>query len=197
MGGAEAGWSSAPAQPEQLPRYLPSCPAPQPGQVRGQRTSHSTGGERQHQRAALSPKCRCCWAPRWAARQTFTCSTETPGQGLQRAVKERSRARAERQGRGVTAGDRQCPPACLDWLIFGAHPGHSPALNSGASRSQPAPAADPIPLMPHIWQQLLCQPVGGGGWRAGVRGHLQVQLPHGRAVSLHLTLHVWLMGSGI
>lgn len=133
----------------------------------------------------------------WAAPQTFTCFMETPGQGLQRAVRQRSRAGAERQGRGVTSGDRQCPLACLDGLISGAHPGDSPALNSGDSRSQPSPAADPIPLLPHIWQQLLCQLVGVGGWRADVTGHLHVQLPHGRAASLHPTLHVWLMGSGI
>ena len=49
----------------------------------------------------------------WAALQTFTCSMETPGQGLQRGVRQRSRTRAKRQGRCLTLGVRQCPPACL------------------------------------------------------------------------------------
>lgn len=98
------------------PQDFPNCPAYEPAY-----------GNVPHHRQRPAAPAHCLLTPKshagharllvsgksCAALQTFTCSMETPGQGLQRNGRDMSRARAKRQGRCAISGVGQCPPAHL------------------------------------------------------------------------------------
>lgn len=184
------GWGvqrgTPPSQPGQLAWFFPNHPMRQPGRPHGQGTSHTAGMESSTSHTAI---------PRSLERAGLLSrplhAPWTPQRQRQREEQDQSK-----KARWTGDSRSQAMPSHRQQGTPEQQRGPSLVLSPGTSLPAVQVAAGPslllLPLLPHIWQQLLSQPVGGGGgWRAGPTGHLHVQPPQGRAGSHHPSRCMW------